>query len=1068
MKRAERMPATRVVVRTPVLPFDVLVRWGGDAPRDEAALRADLRALLEDPVIREAIFVSSPELATNLDAWLADPAHPETRDLEQAVVRYVSRMAGRATPFGLMSGIAVGTVAPATELALAARDDYRREIRLDNDYLVNACAAISALPEIRAGLRYRPNSSLYLSAGRLRYLEARLGAMRSYHLVVVEPSDYLMAVIDRARAGVSVADLVAVLMEDPDVGTDDAEGFVAQLIDTQVLVPDLEPPVTGPEPVGPIVERLRELPAAARFADALDTARREIAAIEALPLGVPGAAYRAIAAGLDERGPVPTKVELLFQVDLYKPAPALTLGGHVVDEVVRGLELLRRIGTPSQDESWARFRNAFVERYASREVPLVEVLDEEVGIGFLQKTPASAPLLEGVTFPKRPGARHAAWDKRDHHLLRLLHAAIREGAREIVLTEADEAALTRDPAARLFDVVATPLTIAAASSAAIDAGDYQIRMVGIDAPGVRMLGRFCHGSPEITALVRDQIAIEEARRPDAIFAEVVHLPEGRLGNVLLRPVLRGHEIPFLGRSGADEDHQIPVTDLLVSVIGSRIVLRSRRLDREVVPRLTSAHNFSQFSLGVYRFLCSLAQQDGGGAGWSWGALGDAPYLPRLRSGRIVLSRARWLLDKADLAPIAAAARSARPVKPGAAKGRDAVIDAVAALRTRLALPRWIVITDGDNELPVDLDNRLMVASFANLVRTQDSVTINELFPAPDQLCVRGPEGAYAHELLVLFSREGAPLPPILPAKRPVEVPATERYFHPGSSWLFVKLYTGFAMCDALIRALAPVARELIASGAATQWFFIRYGDPEWHLRIRFAGAPDVLLSRVLPRLEAELRQFVDTGLVWKTQLDVYEREIERYGGREATELAERVFAADSEAVATIVETYVGDDGADLTWRLALRGIDRLLDDLGLSFDDKRKVVTDMRDQLGSEVGMDTDFQRLLGEKFRKHRADVEAIVSGTDVPADPFGPGLAAIDRRSAAIRPLAAELHRLRDAGRLTQTIPALATSYMHMHVNRIMAAAPRSQELLLYDLLRRYYDGVVGRAKQAARSAR
>src|SRR6185503_4797375 len=107
----------------------------------------------------------------------------------------------------------------------------------------------------------------------------------------------------------------------------------------------------------------------------------------------------------------------------------------------------------------------------------------------------------------------------------------------------------------------------------------------------------------------------------------VHLPQGRTGNVLSRPVLRDYEIPFLGRSGAPPENQIPLTDLQVTVTEQRIVLRSERLGREVIPRLTSAHNFT-FGLGIYRFLCGLQGQDViVGLAWNWGALEAAAFLP---------------------------------------------------------------------------------------------------------------------------------------------------------------------------------------------------------------------------------------------------------------------------------------------------------------------------------------------------------------------------------------------------------------------------------------------------------
>src|SRR5262249_61048858 len=79
-------------------------------------------------------------------------------------------------------------------------------------------------------------------------------------------------------------------------------------------------------------------------------------------------------------------------------------------------------------------------------------------------------------------------------------------------------------------------------------------------------GRFCPGDPGFHRQVEEPLRAEEALQPDAVFAEIVHLPEGRLGNILARPVLRAYEIPYLGRASVPPDRQIPVTDLRVSVV----------------------------------------------------------------------------------------------------------------------------------------------------------------------------------------------------------------------------------------------------------------------------------------------------------------------------------------------------------------------------------------------------------------------------------------------------------------------------------------------------------------------
>ena len=125
--------------------------------------------------------------------------------------------------------------------------------------------------------------------------------------------------------------------------------------------------------------------------------------------------------------------------------------------------------------------------------------------------------------------------------------------------------------------------------------------------GAKLLGRFACGDDALRERVTEHLKDEEALRPHAIFAEIVHLPQGRLGNIAARPRLRLWEIPYLCRAGVDEAHQLTLDDLRVRVEASgRVVLRSARLDREVLPRMTNAHNHAAAELPVYRFLCALA------------------------------------------------------------------------------------------------------------------------------------------------------------------------------------------------------------------------------------------------------------------------------------------------------------------------------------------------------------------------------------------------------------------------------------------------------------------------------
>lgn len=1044
------------VLRTPLLPFDEVLAWSEGVTGTADSLEAD-RALLRDRLkaaaaraeVAEALFVASPRLHASLRAWFDAPDDAKSLKVERALVRYLSRMAARPTPFGLFAGISTGAIGTRTVLELPPRVDYRKHTRLDMEYLSSLVEELERDRDTRHVLVYRPNSGIYTSGGRLRYPEARTpGGIRSHHLVGVDETPYLLDTLQRAAGGARVADLAGPLVDD-EITYADAEGFIWELIDSQLLVSDLSPPITGPEPVDALIPQLKRHAPTTKAGDLLEEACVALDGIDAGGLGAPPDRYHEIAETLER---LPARVELhrLFQVDLVKPAPQLAFGHAVIEEVGDAVRLLHRISGRRPGDAMARFRMAFTERYGDREVGLAEALDEEVGVGFEASqapTAEASPLLAGLAFPGLRDER-VVWGRRNDVLLRKAMEAVAAGATEIELTTSEVDDMTTETAP-LPGAFSASVVLSARSQDDVDRSDFDIFLQGVYGPsGARLLGRFCHTDEVLNRHVKDHLRAEEAHRPDAVFAEIVHLPEGRLGNILLRPVLRDHEIPYLGRSGARDDRLISVADLVVAVVGDRVVLRSTRLDREVVPRLSSAHNYTYRSLGVYRFLCALQGQGvAGGLAWSWGPLEGAPFLPRVRHGRVVLARARWLVEIGELPPVT-----------GAFGAGD--WSALQEWRERRGIPRFTVLVDGDNELLVDWQNPLLVDSLMALVKKRPRFLLVEMWPAPDGLCAIGPEGRFSSEVVVPFVADAPARPqPGVVRPRPAGGP---RSFGPGSEWLYVKLYTGTATADTVLRELVPAFTEqAVSSGDVDRWFFVRFSDPEWHLRFRLHGSPESLAASVLPDIHARVAPLVEDGLVWRVQLDTYEREVVRYGGDASIELAESIFYADSEAVASIVSLLSGDEGMDARWRLSLKGIDLLMDDFGLDVLEKRTIVGQLRDALAREFALSAGMRGRLGKRYRDERNGLQALLEATGDDDHPLGPGIRILGERSSVVRPIAEEISRLETEGRLTRGVPEIVRSLIHMHANRLLRSAARAQELVIYELLDRLYRARIERAR-------
>lgn len=1025
------------VLRSPGLPLDGLYRISDsqrgagipEAPADglvggPGGLVQIIRRLVQREAVREALALASPDLASRLGAWMAGTMEvPAARKLERALLKYLGRMSHRATPFGLFAGVSLGAWEPESHLSVGAWQACPKALRLDWGILESLVDRLEEKPAIRAGITYRPNSSLYARGGWYRYLERRGeagGAERTYHLEAAEATAHLGFVLQQAHEGSHLPELAYSLAQHADVDPREAEAFLHQLIEAQVLCGDLQPPLTSPDPLGHVIQALQTHPSTAESAAPLLALAGNMKALEERPLGAEPDGYRRLMEPLADLG-LPSEARDLLQVDLSRPAPGLALSPVVRRALEEGADLLRRLSPAPLngplEGPMARFRAAFQARYDQRWMPLLEVLDEESGLGFDGGVPPDSPLLDDLPF-HRAAASHPL-TLRDQALLARLPQW--QGSLRWELEDADLDALSQvdpGPFAASFGAL---VSLEAPSQAALDGGEFQFSMEQYSGPtAARWLGRFASGDPALKAALEVHLQQEEALRPEALFAEVIHVPEGRMGNVLARPSLRSYEIPFMGNAGVSPQRRILPADLLLTVRGDRVWLASKRLGREVVPRLSSAHNFAR-GPAVYRFLAHLQEQDGRSGGWSWGALADLPFLPRVSRGRHVLSKARWRIEAREL--------------------KGAAWDAFQALRAARGLPRFVVLSEADNHLLVDLDQALWVETLHHLVSGRPSFTLTECFPDPGQALLEGPEGRFTHELVIPFEAappwrvEPQPLPP-LPTTLGMPV------YPPGSEWLYLKLYCGPSSADRLLVELEPLLRRSKIEGLWDRWHFVRYRDPEPHLRLRFHGQAHTLLTRLLPQIHQHLEAALHSGLLGKWQVDTFEPEWERYGGEQGLTLVEAWFWEDSQHV---LDQLVAGLELDQRWQAGLRHADAIWAALGLRVRERKTLAQSLRDSFRKEFGDRGEGAVAMGAKFRAMRRELEA--------------GFPQVAGQSASGFRLLPRIREACDQGLIQGDLLRLAGSLSHMHLNRLLRSDHREYEWVLMEFLTRLYDSSLAR---------
>jgi len=1042
-------PADFFVLRTPRLSYDEAPdRIDGLSVREMPArgtLSAGLSRLLSRNEIIEALYVASPALIDRLKSF-DKMVEKDRRRLEESLLKYLFRMSSRCTPFGLFAELAVGTVSDSTSIVLGDEGNRRRTSRLDMDYLSGITDHAVANPRIAAALCFRANETWYEIAGTIRFVDyaSRVGAGRSYQLALLEADEPLRAVLAAAATESPFMRLVDVARHWADSEAE-AQEYIHGLVATRILLPSLEAPIVGSAaPAEAVAEQLSSIDAGRDLGTRLKQMNDALAAIDAEPIGGPLGKYDALTRIADDM-PIRAVPGQLFQVDCFRDEPAIAISRHVASDAARAAEILYQLmwyngANEYREPELARFRKSFVEQYEQQEIPLLNALDAESGVGYdgaFGDESDYAPLISRFR-DHREAPVQVDWGPRESYLLELTDAAVRRGDIEIVLTDRDVERLTNPGAPPPPRVACARIQL----ETGVRESEHRFKMSMLTvASSIPLFGRFCFGHSRLWEHVGRQWALEAAEYPDAVVAEIVHLPQNRHGNIILRPSFGNAEIMLLGRSASPNTTKIPLRDLTVRVEGDRIIVRSLSLQKDIIPKLTSAHSaFATINVPAYRFLYTLASQERPvGVRWNWRGLKNLSFRPRVRVGNAVLSSAEWVVTESEMATVCDATGTAR-------------MEAVQRLRTERRIPRYVYLQD-EEPFFVDLESCISVDTLVSLAG-RARIELVECFGNPETSVVTDREGRrYAHEIYVPFvcSQPRAEASTVPPVRRSGAKLGPPRARLPGAETTYAKIYCGTATADGLIaNAFSQFAQSRVAAGQVRRWFFIRYRDPDPHIRLRFFCDSPEMGARVRFDLARMTEGFYRESRIRRLVFDSYIPEVERYGGLDAMEDAEGIFHADSVCAAALVKASLSSSG--MRWIMASFSMLTLARTLGL---DNTGVLADLftrssrRLFRGSSRQIAKQNKKFLATSYREHRRLLRGVVEGDETCHPLLAMAKAPIAVRSLAIFDFAENLQRRDRDGGLTLPIDAIVMSHVHMCSNRLFRSEAVTQELVLYDHL-------------------
>ncbi|MGG8497425.1 lantibiotic dehydratase family protein [Tenacibaculum sp. TC6] len=723
-------------LRAPLLSLSTITSIFEDQKIDNNFLKSQWENLL----MREAIFLASPYLHGELSKWydkkLKDRLKIER--LEQTFLKYVIRASTRCTPFGLFSGVNVGNFCQESKITLKSSSDYSRCTRLDMNYIVSLIDFLEKNDSIKNQLRYYPNSTIYSISNQYRYVEYKIqNNVRRYSLEGIESSPYIKTILESSKSGKSINELANILIDD-EISEEEAINFINELITNQILVSELEPSVSGRESFDTLLNTLKSTKNNTIY-KVLISLKTNISQLDTKKNNSKNR-YISIYKDL-QKIKINFDKKYALQTDLFIKTKQNNLHNKYGSSILKVLPLLCRINNhESKNKNLDQFKKRFIQRYKTREISLVQVLDIESGIGYVQNNTVSdtVPFLNDITPKVAINTSINKSKKKVHDFLhKKLLNTLNSDIQSIELSDKD----FYDFELNWENFPNTFFSLVELTS--IKNQDYIILNSIGGTNATNLLSRFCYGDKELRKMVEDICSLEQELTDDKVLTEIVHLPEARVGNILQRPHLRAYETPYLAKSNLPKSKQVNIDDITVSVRNNRVVLKSKSLNKEISPRLTNAHNYAYKSLPIYHFLCDMQSQNKiNNFGFSWSFLqGNYPFLPRVIYKNIILHKARWYVEREEVQEII-----------NNYDYDDKLLNMVSLWKEKRNLPKLVQLKEGDNKLLINLKNIDTVRLLLQQIKSKKGLFLEEFLMEKTAMVKRNDE-RFANQFVFLFGKK---------------------------------------------------------------------------------------------------------------------------------------------------------------------------------------------------------------------------------------------------------------------------------------------------------------------------
>lgn len=1016
MNKIEHIEAhEKLIIRTPIFPYN---------------------AEVDNKIFEDALFIASPNLYNkyNSEEYKDQKSSNNYTKLQLSITKYKIRSKYRPTPFGLFGLVGVGKWDQQGSSVL--RDEvieksFSTHTSLDMAVIDSVCETINRLPEIKENCIFYPNNTLFKLGNTYRIIEYfDTNNRRQHEIIQFESNQYLDDILKIVKFGGTISDVISKFKEKhSNFLEEEVRTYLEELIDSQILKSEISPKPIGVNNLELVIESLEKM-LKINNNKKINHLKKVLCSIKSETMNFDNSpisrvrSYNKIFQNLKVIIPE-IEYKNILKVDSYVDFKSASIDKEISNKIKKVLVFLNKINKSQKSRNLDSFKNEFLSRYGDKQVPLTIALDADLGIVYGNKNHTNVDLLKNIFIDHTEELNNIELDPLSRALLKLLNKSKEEKTYVINIDENDFKNID-------FSKDQLPATISVIFKV-INTKMNQIQFVNAGgSSAINLLGRFTNGNQEILKIVNDIVRYENKVYKNKIVAELVHLPNKRGGNVINRAKFRKFEIPYVTDSVGSEDGMIQISDLYLFIKNSKLILWSKTHKKEIIPMMGCAHNFNFDSLPIYKFLCDLQTQncDKIYLNFNWGnAIEFATFFPRVVYSGVIVSPAKWRFKSEHYI-------SVRKVKE--LKSKKLFLNKFFKVNN---IPNKLVLSQGDNNLYLDISKESDYLILLDHFVKKNSVNIEEWLLDDDSQLIRTKKNKkYTNQLIAVFYNKSNSLLGF--QNKPLLSNKVTKEFLPGSEWIYFKIYCGSkSINNIFLVELYPLLKSLIESKIAKKWFFIRYKDPNKHIRLRVLVSSKVQFSKVITKLYNLFKDLIDNNFIYNISINSYQRELNRYG-LNTIEYVETFFYIDSDL---LVEVF--DCSDKFIWQYALASVHLHLSQFGFDSNEKLKFTTMMADSFIEEHGDSKLLRVSLDRKYRLLREEIHSIISNDkiDEKLSYF------LNKRDLSTRPIIEKFVFLKNKNELIPNYYTFVGSLIHMMINRLFIAKQRSVEMTIYYFLQK-----------------